>query len=72
MAGKLNAAHGEQLHQVPDAEMAAISPKLTPEVREVLSVDGSIRSRSGAGGTALPRVLEQIANLRKLVGKKDA
>lgn len=61
-----------QLHQVPDAEMAAISPKLTPEVREVLSVDGSIRSRSGAGGTALPRVLEQIANLRKLVGKKDA
>ena len=61
-----------QLHQVPDADMAAISPKLTPEVREVLSVDGSIRSRSGAGGTALPRVLEQIANLRKLVGKKDA
>jgi argininosuccinate lyase len=60
-----------QLHQVPDADMAAISPKLTPEVREVLSVDGSIRSRSGAGGTALPRVLEQIANLRKLVGKKD-
>lgn len=61
-----------QLHQVPDVDMAAISPKLTPEVREVLSVDGSIRSRSGAGGTALPRVLEQIANLRKLVGKKDA
>ena len=61
-----------QLHQVPDADMAAISPKLTPEVREVLSVDGSIRSRAGAGGTALPRVLEQIANLRKLVGKKDA
>jgi argininosuccinate lyase len=61
-----------QLHQVPDADMAAISAKLTPEVREVLSVDGSIRSRAGAGGTALPRVLEQIANLRKLVGKKDA
>jgi len=61
-----------QLHQVPDAEMAAISPKLTPEVREVLTVDGSIRARSGAGGTALPRVLEQIANLRKLLLKKDS
>ena len=54
-----------QLHEVPDADMAAISPKLTPEVRDVLSVSGSIRARSGAGGTALPRVLEQITALRK-------
>jgi argininosuccinate lyase len=35
-------------------------------------VDGSIRARSGAGGTALPRVLEQIANLRKLLLKKES
>ncbi|MEY4390963.1 MAG: hypothetical protein RLZZ400_706 [Actinomycetota bacterium] len=60
------------LHQVPDAEMARISPKLTPEVREVLTVDGSIRARSGAGGTALPRVVEQIANLRKFVLARGA
>ena len=65
-------ARGLQLHQIPDSEMAEISPKLTPEVREVLTVDGSIRARSGAGGTALPRVLEQIANLRKLVTKRGA
>jgi argininosuccinate lyase len=52
--------------------LAEISPKLTPEVRQVLSVDGSIRSRVGAGGTALPRVIEQIATLRKLVAKKEA
>jgi argininosuccinate lyase len=53
------------LHEVPDAQMAKISKLLTPEVRDVLSVSGSIKSRSGAGGTALPRVLEQISELRK-------
>jgi argininosuccinate lyase len=61
--------NGLELHQVPDAEMAKISNKLTPEVRDVLSVSGSIKARSGAGGTALPRVIEQISQLRKLVIK---
>jgi len=59
-----------QLHEVADADMAAISPKLTPEVRDVLSVSGSIRARAGAGGTALPRVLEQITALRKFSVKR--
>jgi len=53
------------LHEVPDNEMAKISKSLTPEVRDVLSISGSIKSRSGAGGTALPRVLDQISELRK-------
>jgi argininosuccinate lyase len=53
------------LHEVSDSEMAKISKSLTPEVRDVLSVSGSIKSRSGAGGTALPRVLDQISELRK-------
>lgn len=53
------------LHEVPDAQMAKISKLLIPQVRDVLSVSGSIKSRSGAGGTALPRVLEQISELRK-------
>jgi argininosuccinate lyase len=61
-----------QLHEVPDAEMAAISPALTPDVRDVLSVGGSIKARAGAGGTALPRVLEQIATLRKIAPKLEA
>jgi len=61
-----------QLHEVPDAEMAAISPALTPDVRDVLSVGGSIKARAGAGGTALPRVLEQIAALRKIAPKREA
>jgi len=53
------------LHEVSDSEMAKISKALTPEVRDVLTVSGSIKSRSGAGGTALPRVLEQISELKK-------
>ena len=60
------------LHEVADADMAAISPMLTPDVRDVLSVGGSIKARQGAGGTALPRVLDQITALRKLAPKRNA
>jgi argininosuccinate lyase len=56
-----------ELDEVSDIDLANISKHLTPEVREVLSVAGSIRSRTGAGGTAVPRVLDQISALRKLV-----
>jgi len=59
--------HGLELHQVPDGEMAKISVHLTPEVRDVLTVQGAIRSRAGAGGTALPRVLEQLTAIRKFL-----
>ena len=64
--------HNLELHEVPDAEMAAISPALTPDVRDVLTVGGSIKARAGAGGTALPRVLEQISALRKIAPKREA
>jgi len=57
-------AHGKDLHEASDAELAAISPHLTPEVRTVLDVRGAIASRSGAGGTAPARVAEQLAALR--------
>jgi argininosuccinate lyase len=36
-------------------------------VREVLTVEGSIASRSGRGGTALDRVTEQLAEVRAAV-----
>ncbi|MEY4492242.1 MAG: hypothetical protein RL085_653 [Actinomycetota bacterium] len=64
--------HNLDLHEVADADMAAISPMLTPDVRDVLSVGGSIKARQGAGGTALPRVLDQITALRKLAPKRNA
>jgi argininosuccinate lyase len=64
--------HMLDLHEVADADMAAISPMLTPDVRDVLSVGGSIKARTGAGATALPRVLDQITALRKIAPKRNA
>lgn len=64
--------HKLDLHEVADADMAAISPMLAPDVRDVLSVGGSIKARTGAGATALPRVLDQITALRKIAPKRNA
>ncbi|MBA8795286.1 argininosuccinate lyase [Friedmanniella endophytica] len=47
----------------PD-DLAAIDPRLSPEVLEVLTVEGSIGSRDGRGGTAPERVREQLEELR--------
>ncbi|WP_167047711.1 argininosuccinate lyase [Salinibacterium sp. ZJ454] len=51
--------NGLELHEPDDAQYAAIDPRLTAGVREVLTVDGAIASRSGVGGTAPERVAEQ-------------
>ncbi|GFG69732.1 argininosuccinate lyase [Mycolicibacter senuensis] len=56
---------GVGLDELTDAELAAISPELTPQVREVLTVEGSVASRDARGGTAPPRVAEQLAGLRE-------
>jgi argininosuccinate lyase len=58
---------GIELDQLTDEQFAAISPHLTPEVRTVLTVEGSVASRDGRGGTAPVRVAEQLADLRKRV-----
>ena len=55
--------HGIELHEATDEQLASISPSLTPEVREVLTVQGSVASRSGTGGTAPERVGEQRVEL---------
>src|SRR5690554_8217925 len=56
-------AGGMELHEPTDQQLADISPHLTPEVRSVLTVEGSIGSRRGTGGTAPERVTEQLAAL---------
>lgn len=58
---------GIELDELSDEQFAAISPHLTPEVRTVLTVEGSVASRDGRGGTAPARVAEQLADLRKRV-----
>lgn len=52
-----------ELHEVSDEQLRAVSSELTPEVRDVLTVEGSVASRTGAGGTAPVRVAEQRAHL---------
>ena len=44
-------------------EGMSVSPRLTPGVREVLTIEGSVSSRTGVGGTAPERVAEQRAEL---------
>jgi argininosuccinate lyase len=56
-------ARGIGLEDLSDAEFAQISPDLTPAVRGVLTVAGSLASRDGRGGTAPVRVDEQRARL---------
>ncbi len=54
---------GCELDELTDADFAAISPHLTPAVRGVLTVEGSIASRSARGGTAAVRVSDQLKDL---------
>jgi argininosuccinate lyase len=58
---------GVQLWELSDGDLAEISPALTPAVRTVLSVEGSVGSRDARGGTAPQRVTEQLAELRSVV-----
>ena len=51
---------GIELWDLTDDDLAAISPHLGPGVRGVLSVEGSMASRSARGGTAPVRVAEQL------------
>jgi len=55
--------HELELDEPSDDEYASIDPRLTASVREVLTVEGSIASRSGAGGTAPTAVAAQRAHL---------
>jgi argininosuccinate lyase len=55
---------GIELWDLTDDDFADISPALTPGVREVLTVEGSLASRDSRGGTAPVRVAEQLAELR--------
>ena len=53
-------------------DLAAVSPLLTPDVRSVLTVEGSLAARSAFGGTAPARVREQLASLRETVAADEA
>jgi argininosuccinate lyase len=60
-------SRGVELWDLDDEVLAEISAELTPEVRDVLSLEGSVSSRASFGGTAPARVREQIADVRNVV-----
>ena len=60
-------ANGLELDEPSDAEYAAISSHLTTEVRTVLTIEGSVASRAGRGGTAPVRIVDQLTSLTAAV-----
>ena len=55
---------GVGLAELSDDELAAISPELTPQVRDVLTIEGSVSSRDARGGTAPIQVAKQLDLVR--------
>jgi argininosuccinate lyase len=64
--------HDCELDEVSDDDLAKISPLLTPDVREVLSVQGALAARSSRGGTAPSAVVGQLGRLREVVDDQAA
>jgi argininosuccinate lyase len=63
---------GVDLPDLTDDQLADVDPRLRPDVRAVLSVEGALRARSAVGGTAPQRVAEQLAALSELVHDQAA
>jgi argininosuccinate lyase len=64
--------HECELADVSDGDLARVSPHLTPDVREVLTVPGALAARQSHGGTAPARVAEQLGRIRKEVDEHAA
>ncbi|MHA7305811.1 argininosuccinate lyase [Arthrobacter sp. TMN-49] len=71
-AVKLAEGRGVELWDLSDADYAGISDHLTPEVRTVLSTNGSLNSRNAQGGTAPSAVVAQLAALEGQLGEVRA
>jgi argininosuccinate lyase len=58
-------ARGVGLDDLTDDELASTHPGLTTEVREVLTIEGSVSARDARGGTAPIQVAKQLALVRE-------
>jgi argininosuccinate lyase len=63
---------GIELGDLTDDDLVAVSPYLTPGVRDVLSVPGALASRSAKGGTAPARVREQLTSAKARLAESRA
>jgi argininosuccinate lyase len=59
-AVKLAESEGKELWELDVDQLEGIDSRLTPDVREVLTVEGSLAARDGVGGTAPEAVREQL------------
>lgn len=60
---------GIELHEPTDEELLSVSEHLNAGVRDVLTIEGSVNSRLGIGGTAAERVTDQLARLAERIGE---
>jgi argininosuccinate lyase len=60
------------LEELTDAELAGIHAELTPQVRDVLTVYGSVSSRDARGGTAPVQVAKQLGVVRSAADRLRA
>ena len=65
---KMCEAQGIELQAITVADLAAFDPRLAGSTLPDLSVDGSVASRTSAGGTAPGRVCQAIAVAKKELG----
>ena len=54
-----------EVHELSDADLAAIDARLTPDLRSTLSAQGAIASRTSIGGTSTASLVKQIHALNK-------
>ena len=62
-----------ELHELSDSDLSAVHPKLTPEIRKSLTVEGAIASRTtvgATGGAALAKQLVEATIATKATQKK--
>jgi argininosuccinate lyase len=60
---KLCEVSGKELHELSDKEFSSVHEKLTPDVRNSLTAQGAISSRTSILGTSQASVGDQLSNL---------
>ena len=61
-----------ELHEIDDAALAAIDARLTPDIREHLTLEAALDARMARGGTSPARVGEQIERLSRELARQRA
>ncbi len=61
-----------ELHEIDDADLAAVDARLTPDIREHLTLEAALDARMARGGTSPARVAEQIERLSRELARQRA